>query len=101
MSHYESSSSVLLHQLHWLPVQFRKTFKLACLTYKALSTTRYLQSQPPYIPGGVGLTGYLALRKISTYALEVLRWLPITARIQYKILFLVSIAQVSSARISF
>src|ERR1043165_3049726 len=33
-----TSSSVLLHQLHWLPVDFRIKFKLACLTYKALNT---------------------------------------------------------------
>ena len=33
-------SSVLLHQLHCLPVEFRIGFKLACLTYKALSTSR-------------------------------------------------------------
>ena len=34
---------------------------------------------------------------ISTYMLDVLHWLPITARIHYKILFLVSKAQLSSA----
>lgn len=48
-----SSSSVLLHQLHWLPVEFRIKFKLACLTYKSLSTGTppYLQSLlTPYIP---------------------------------------------------
>src|ERR1043165_8967557 len=39
-----TNSSVLLHQLHWLPVEFRIKFKLACLTYKALST-----STPPYL----------------------------------------------------
>src|SRR6218665_900320 len=33
-------SSVLLHQLHWLPVEFRIRFKLACLAYKALSTSK-------------------------------------------------------------
>src|SRR6218665_1173104 len=37
-------SSVLLHQLHWLPVESRIRFKLACLTYKALST-----SKPTYL----------------------------------------------------
>ena len=48
-----TSSSVLLHQLHWLPVAFRIKFKLACLTYKALSTSTppYLQSLlTPYTP---------------------------------------------------
>src|SRR6218665_1196123 len=33
-------SSVLLHQLHWLPVEFRIGFKLACMTYKPLSTSK-------------------------------------------------------------
>src|SRR6218665_1606009 len=37
-------SSVLLHQLHWLSVEFRIRFKLACLTYKAVST-----SKPTYL----------------------------------------------------
>src|SRR6218665_3994564 len=37
-------SSVLLHHLHWLPVEFRIRFKLACLAYKALST-----SKPTYL----------------------------------------------------
>jgi len=48
-----TSSSVLLHQLHWLPVEFRIKFKLACLTYKALNTSTppYLHSLlTPYIP---------------------------------------------------
>ena len=48
-----SSSSILLHELHWLPVNFKIKFKLACLTYKALntSTPAYLQSLlTPYIP---------------------------------------------------
>ena len=31
-------SSVLLQQLHWLPLEFIVIFKLSCLTYKALST---------------------------------------------------------------
>src|SRR6218665_1084675 len=46
-------SSVLLHQLHWLPVEFRIRFKLACLTYKALSTSKptYLHALlTPYTP---------------------------------------------------
>src|SRR6218665_4120756 len=33
-------SSVLLHPLNWFPVEFRIRFKLACLTYKALSTSK-------------------------------------------------------------
>src|ERR1043165_5929990 len=48
-----TSSSVLLHQLHWLPVDFRIKFKLACLTYEALNTSTppYLHSLlTPYIP---------------------------------------------------
>src|SRR6218665_3365155 len=46
-------SSVLLHQLHWLPVEFRIRFKLACLTYKSLSTSKptYLHARlTPYTP---------------------------------------------------
>src|SRR5688572_10500037 len=34
-----SNSLTLLSQLHWLPVQFRIKFKLACLTYKTLMTS--------------------------------------------------------------
>jgi hypothetical protein len=40
----QSHSSSLLHQLHWLPVQSRIHFKLATITYKALST-----SSPQYL----------------------------------------------------
>lgn len=29
---------ILFHQLHWLPVEFIIRFKLACLTYKPLTT---------------------------------------------------------------
>src|SRR6218665_875823 len=46
-------SSVLLHQLHWLPVKFRIRFKLACLAYNALSTSKptYLHALlTPYTP---------------------------------------------------
>src|SRR6218665_2857861 len=46
-------SSVLLHKLHWLPVEFKIRFKLACLTYKALSTSKptYLHALlTPYTP---------------------------------------------------
>ena len=46
-------SSVLLHQLHWLPVEFRIRFKLSCWTYKALNTNKsaYLHALlTPYTP---------------------------------------------------
>src|SRR6218665_2023295 len=46
-------SSVLLHQLHCLPVEFRIRFKLTCLAYKALSTSKptYLHALlTPYTP---------------------------------------------------
>ena len=33
----QTCSSLLLHQLHWLPIEFRIKFKVACLTYKTLS----------------------------------------------------------------
>ena len=48
-----SCSAVLLYELHWLPVEFRIKFKLACLTYKALSTSTptYIHALlTPYIP---------------------------------------------------
>ena len=42
-----SYSAVLLYELHWLPVEFRIKFKLACLTYKALSTSTPTNSLYP------------------------------------------------------
>ena len=48
-----SNSLTLLSQLHWLPVKFRIKFKLACLTYKTLTTSTPNYLQPlvsPYIP---------------------------------------------------
>ena len=42
---YRSSSSTeLLKQLHWLPIEWRIRFKLATSTYKALHT-----GLPPYL----------------------------------------------------
>ena len=42
---YRSSSSTeLLKQLHWLPIEWRIRFKLATSTYKALHT-----GHPPYL----------------------------------------------------
>jgi len=38
------SSTVLLQDLHWLPIEWRIRFKLATLAYKALHT-----GQPPYL----------------------------------------------------
>ena len=38
------STTALLSELHWLPVQSRITFKIACLTYKVLTT-----GQPYYL----------------------------------------------------
>ena len=38
------SATALLSELHWLPVNSRITFKLACLTYKLLTT-----GQPAYL----------------------------------------------------
>jgi len=37
------STTALPSELHWLPVQYRITFKIACLTYKVLTT-----GQPHY-----------------------------------------------------
>ena len=38
------SSTALLQNLHWLPIEWRMRFKLATLAYKALHT-----GQPPYL----------------------------------------------------
>src|SRR6218665_1128833 len=62
----QTCSSVLLHQLHWLPVEFRIIFKLACLTYKALSTSKptYLHALiTPYPPSS--LSGIVRHTSIS------------------------------------
>ena len=40
------SSTALLTQLYWLPVEWRIRFKLATMTFKALHTGR-----PPYLTG--------------------------------------------------
>jgi len=50
---FRSNSLSLLGQLHWLPVEFRIRFKLACLTYKTLTTNTPTYLKPlvsPYIP---------------------------------------------------
>jgi len=50
---YQTHSASLLNQLHWLPVNSRIHFKLATITYKALSTSSpsYLSSLlQPYQP---------------------------------------------------
>ena len=41
-----TNSLTLLSQLHWLPVEFRIRFKLACLTYKTLTTSTPTYFQP-------------------------------------------------------
>ena len=44
-SRRRSTNSVgLLKQLHWLPVDWRIKFKIACITYNTISTT-----QPAYL----------------------------------------------------
>jgi len=43
-SHVLPSSTALLKQLHWLPVEWRIRFKLAMMTFKALHT-----GHPPYL----------------------------------------------------
>jgi len=46
-SRRRSTNSVgLLKQLYWLPVEWRIKFKIACITYKTISTTKpaYLYS---------------------------------------------------------
>ena len=42
-NHHLSSGDLLL-KLHWLPVQSRNEFKIACITYKVLTT-----GQPTYL----------------------------------------------------
>ena len=42
--HCSSSSTELLKQLHWLPIEWRIRFKLTTSTYKALHT-----GHPPYL----------------------------------------------------
>ena len=57
-----SSSSQLLHNLHWLPIRSRIEFKIALLTYKLLATHQpaYLSSIiHPYIPPRVLRSGDL------------------------------------------
>jgi len=41
---FRARSAPLIHQLHWLPIDWQIRFKLATLTYKALQTSR-----PPYL----------------------------------------------------
>jgi len=38
LGHAQLPATALLSELHWLPVNSRMTFKLACLTYKLLTT---------------------------------------------------------------
>ena len=38
----QQPATALLSELHWLPVNSRITFKLACLTYKLLTTVNLL-----------------------------------------------------------
>jgi len=40
LSYTQRPATALLSELHWLPVTSRITFKLACLTYKLLTTGR-------------------------------------------------------------
>ena len=57
-----SSTSQLLHNLHWLPIRSRIEFKIALLTYKILSTHQpaYLSNIiHPYIPPRVLRSGDL------------------------------------------
>ena len=42
----QQPATALLSQLHWLPVNSRITFKLACLTYKLLTTSHLLTCTP-------------------------------------------------------
>jgi len=64
------SSTALLQNLHWLPIEWRVHFKLATLAYKALHT-----GQPPYL--SELLQHYeptRALRSSSSFQLSVLRY---------------------------
>jgi len=44
VNRFQRPSEILLHDLHWLPVEQRIVFKLATLTYRAVQ-----QHQPPYL----------------------------------------------------
>jgi len=63
-------ATALLSELHWLPVNTRIIFKLACLTYKLLTT-----GQPAYLR--MLLHHYLPtriLRSTNEFFLNVLRF---------------------------
>jgi len=44
-----TNSSNLLEQLHWLPIEWCIKFKIACITYKTVSTTHYPVCLSPLI----------------------------------------------------
>ena len=60
------STTALLSELHWLPVRSRITFKIACLTYKVLTTGQpyYLRSLLHYY------TPHRTLRSVNQRLLE-------------------------------
>jgi len=56
----------LLRKLHWLPVQSRIEFKIACITYKVLST-----GQPTYLSTLLNhYTPLCTLRSANQYRLQ-------------------------------
>ena len=66
---YTTSSSQLLHNLHWLPVKHRIDFKIATLSYKILA-----QHQPTYLCNIVHLYNPpRTLRSSSLYQLDTPR----------------------------
>ena len=44
----KTNSAGLLKQLHWLPIEWRIKLKIACITYKTISTTQ--PALPLFIP---------------------------------------------------
>jgi len=60
------SSGNLLRKLHWLPVQSRTEFKIACITYKVLTT-----GQPTYLSNLLNhYTPLRTLRSANQYHLQ-------------------------------
>jgi hypothetical protein len=62
---YYTSSSVVLHTLHWLPVKQRIEFKLATLTYKLRQS-----GSPSYLASVIH--SYVPVRSLSSSELDLL-----------------------------
>jgi hypothetical protein len=64
---FSSSSSELVHNLHWLPIKHRINFKIALLTYKLLA-----RQQPSYLSNTITLYNPpRALRSSNQHKLDL------------------------------